>query len=639
MRLLNTSTLVLHDFFEPYPDYVILSHMWGDEEVSYDDIHLPHARQMRGSRKIAGCCRIALRDGFDWAWIDTCCIDKRSSSELSEAINSMYEWYWSASICYAYLSDVREHRDSATTREEFETSRWHTRGWCLQELLAPDVVEFYDEAWKFLGTKAKLMHHISDVTGINGRYLLDRDAIRSASIATKFSWAAVRQTTRAEDMAYCLLGLLDINMPMLYGEGERAFYRLQSELIARYNDHTIFTWEAIEGSPDSMVVLAPSPAYFKQSAGNYNIEAEARSTHEITNHGLRITLPCIHINQERLIAILNCRNEQGSRIGMWLENLGKGRFRRLSNFNLARLTNSDLAEAETQVLYLDDYERRKRSKTTIDKSAVVRHILADATCRVHVVHKGFYASGFRGIIQTTNEKADHQLEELVLHEGDIVSIALKYGEPEQPNRFTFFAGICFSQGRVLVSIENDQIAFEDLIKQWSEWIQTGEFTSGRVLGDYNVMGVRKKGSPTIIAHAETKKQRRFPQMRWETNIRIFECDCGRLGSTEGDKPTTEQLCICKWRDKRLRSSECAGRNTWDVWTRYSGCCCEYCTEEPLIDDASGLHFVECPCWDCQKESKIMLEDTIDLEDTQPRNTSWSRRLLRLRPRRRQSTEF
>jgi len=126
MWLLNTSTLTLRAFIGDIPEYVILSHTWGEGEVTFDDIGKPHALNMAGYNKIAGCCGLAVRDGFEWAWIDTCCIDKRSSAELSEAINSMYHWYWQATICYAYMSDVS---NGPEWEQELRESRWFTRGW------------------------------------------------------------------------------------------------------------------------------------------------------------------------------------------------------------------------------------------------------------------------------------------------------------------------------------------------------------------------------------------------------------------------------------------------------------------------------------------------------------------------------
>lgn len=224
MRLLNTKSPKLQYFVANIPAYVILSHTWGEEEVLFEDIDKADVSRMAGYAKILRCCQQAQEDGFDYAWIDTLCIDKKSSAELSEAIKLIYKWYWEAATCYAYLADVANPADSCPpglsstdTQNELQSSRWFTRGWTLQELLAPEVVEFYDQSWQRLGSRTKLVDQPSRASNIDRRYLLDRRLISTASIATRFSWASLRQTTRSEDMAYCLLGLVGINMPMLYG--------------------------------------------------------------------------------------------------------------------------------------------------------------------------------------------------------------------------------------------------------------------------------------------------------------------------------------------------------------------------------------------------------------------------------------
>ncbi|KAF2446834.1 HET-domain-containing protein, partial [Karstenula rhodostoma CBS 690.94] len=291
MRLLNTNTLVLHSFVQRIPPYVILSHTWGDGEVTFDDIHQDHAKNMQGYSKIIKCCEQAVRDRYKWTWIDTCCIDKRSSSELSEVINSMYKWYWDAEIYYAFLSDLTSNLDNFHV-SDLRLVRWFTRGWCLQELLAPAVVEFYNADWVYMGTKSSAVTNISARTGIDKKYLSDRHSIEQASIATRFSWASCRETTRPEDIAYCLLGLVDVNMPLLYGEGDKAFYRLQLELVQKSNEHTIFAWNPQEfrASHDRLGMLAPHPLAFS-NASRINVRnRDDIKTFEMTNSGLRITL-------------------------------------------------------------------------------------------------------------------------------------------------------------------------------------------------------------------------------------------------------------------------------------------------------------------------------------------------------------
>ncbi|KAI3327717.1 HET-domain-containing protein [Xylariaceae sp. AK1471] len=209
-----------------------------------------------GYWKILRTCLQARKDGLNYLWVDTNCIDKTSSAELSEAINSMYQWYRNASICYAYLSDVLGPDPAATgpsngrpsihppgiSLSYLRHSRWFRRGWTLQELLAPRDVRFFSRNWTHIGTKSSLAHMLSDITRIDKKYLLYSEDIRSASIAQRMAAVADRTTTRPEDIAYCLLGLFDVNMPLLYGEGAMAFVRLQEEIIKVSDDHSIFAW-------------------------------------------------------------------------------------------------------------------------------------------------------------------------------------------------------------------------------------------------------------------------------------------------------------------------------------------------------------------------------------------------------------
>jgi hypothetical protein len=363
MWLLNTRTLQLHPFVTEIPDYVILSHTWGEREVSFDDIGKPHAKSMTGYTKIFHCCDRAQRDGFEWAWVDTCCIDKRSSAELSEAINSMYKWYWDAAICYAFIADFTLRgpatgRSRLTTTEElrgFQASRWFKRGWTLQELLAPDIVEFYDSNWSLIGTKSSLLESIHAVTEIETQHLLNRDTIERASIAARFSWASSRTTTRVEDMAYCLLGLVQVNMPMLYGEGERAFYRLQLEIIRQTNEHTIFAWEPVDTAWYNTSIFASSPTQFGSASqlrpSSPHVQGKL-ATHEITNSGLSITLPCSFVDQSRVVAILNCTNVNGAYIGIWLERTEDEKYRRLPGPRVT-IVPDEVSEANPVTMYVE----------------------------------------------------------------------------------------------------------------------------------------------------------------------------------------------------------------------------------------------------------------------------------------------
>ena len=259
MWLLNTKTLQLREFSGELPSwrpgrqpgktphYAILSHCWRDGEVLFHDIQdLDRARGMAGFPKIEHCCEQALKIGYKWAWVDTCCIDKSSSAELSEAINSMFKWYGHAGTCLIYLDDV-DHGDPRRQDSLFRKSRWFTRGWTLQELLAPKRLVFFSKSWSFLGTKGSLLTLLSAITKIPVDALSHNSSFSSFSIAQRMSWAAKRRTTRIEDQAYSLMGLFSIFMPIIYGEGSSAFRRLQLEIIQRSSDQTIFAW-SLEGS-------------------------------------------------------------------------------------------------------------------------------------------------------------------------------------------------------------------------------------------------------------------------------------------------------------------------------------------------------------------------------------------------------
>src|SRR5580700_5948612 len=264
MRLLNTTKRKLEEFGgDKIPIYAILSHTWGESEITFQDIQGDNAEKKVEYEKIRNTCNMAAAHGFDYVWIDTCCIDKTSSAELSEAINSMYRWYQDSGVCYAYLADVPpnavDHRTGAIS-PEFSKSRWFTRGWTLQELIAPSTVIFLDQKWQEIGTKSSLQRMISKITKIPTEILLGAD-LEGASVAQRMSWASKRKTTRVEDLAYCLMGMFGINMPLLYGEGERAFTRLQEEIIKVSDDYSLFAWKFENHSG----LLATSPSAFLNS--------------------------------------------------------------------------------------------------------------------------------------------------------------------------------------------------------------------------------------------------------------------------------------------------------------------------------------------------------------------------------------
>jgi hypothetical protein len=264
MRFIDASTMKLvNKRNDELPPYAILSHTWGsdEDEVSFEDMQSFGVSSVRGAllthvvsrkvgfAKIRQSARLALSQGLRYIWVDTCCINKGSSAELSEAINSMFRWYQSSAVCYALLSDVSVDASDAGMAmlwngapvpaydkysQAIRSSRWFTRGWTLQELVASPKVQFYFQDWTFLADKndyTGFQDLIGSITGIPIAILNGSRSLDTIGIAERMSWASSRQSTRLEDQAYSLMGIFDINMPLLYGEGKKAFIRLQEEIL------------------------------------------------------------------------------------------------------------------------------------------------------------------------------------------------------------------------------------------------------------------------------------------------------------------------------------------------------------------------------------------------------------------------
>jgi hypothetical protein len=242
MRLLErkgTGDISLVDFADDsIPRYAILSHTWGadHEEVTYRDFSDGTDKTKSGYKKIQFCADQVVRDGLRYFWVDTCCIDKSSSAELSEAINSMFAWYRSATKCYAYLSDVsaqgftKSIPSQETQAVDFQQSKWFTRGWTLQELIAPESVDFFSVEGQRLGDKRSMVHELHSITGISVKILLG-GPLHELSVEERMAWGRKRKTKRKEDAAYSLLGIFDVHMPLIYGEGKKkAFARLEKEI-------------------------------------------------------------------------------------------------------------------------------------------------------------------------------------------------------------------------------------------------------------------------------------------------------------------------------------------------------------------------------------------------------------------------
>jgi hypothetical protein len=382
MRLLNATNLQLEEFpSDDIPSYAILSHRWESEEVTFQDLCEGRGVNMAGYSKITGCCRQAAFDGWHYAWVDSCCIDKSSSAELSEAINSMFEWYRNAQVCYAYLSDVGPEPSST-----FEQSKWFTRGWTLQELLAPEMMVFFNRDWKEIGTKLRMRKLIESVTGIT--HLTNFEL---ASVAQKMSWASRRPTTRVEDQAYCLMGLFGVNMPPLYGEGQKAFLRLQLAILGMSDDESIFAWTS---AGEKSGLLAQSAAAFEHSGNVLQLNfARHRAPYSMTNKGLRmetLLLPASHYygkSEETafvndFLVPLNCqRGGDLKPISIHVRKVYRDQFLRirpelLTALDLADDPNAQLGRHED--IYIKQQEEIGQTLThvfSIDTSSALKHQL------------------------------------------------------------------------------------------------------------------------------------------------------------------------------------------------------------------------------------------------------------------------
>ncbi|KAI1270805.1 heterokaryon incompatibility protein-domain-containing protein [Xylaria sp. FL0933] len=341
MRLLKTKRYALvetNDIPHPFPQYAILSHTWisPKDEITYQDFKQRKGDiendifKQKGWEKLKKYCDRAAKDGWDWAWMDTCCIDKTNPADTQEAINAMFRWYQNAGICYAYLEDVDVNqvldrpgltdgnyaidldldtiagKDNVADPNGFPhmalkafliKAKWFTRGWTLQELLAPPYLVFVDRVWRRIGTRESWAEEIKKATKIEARHLTSfspTDFI-SCSIAMRLSWASGRETTVEEDETYSLLGLFGISLPLIYGEGRlRAFERLQRELITVYNDDSIFAWKASstfskhkKGHDPARGILASSIREF-WDASSVKCFGLYGNSFSMTNRGLEI---------------------------------------------------------------------------------------------------------------------------------------------------------------------------------------------------------------------------------------------------------------------------------------------------------------------------------------------------------------
>ncbi|KAI0715798.1 hypothetical protein C8T65DRAFT_828566 [Cerioporus squamosus] len=345
MWLLNTANGEFVGVIDPREvKYAALSHVWSRDprvpELSFHDL-----------LKIQEEVRIARSEDPtipEDAVLLRASEKSSSSAELEEAINSMYSWYSSSTVCYAFLQDVDGREDPRASNSSFRRSEWHNRGWTLQELVAPRVVVFLSRTWRYIGAKHGMANLIEDVTGVDRDVVLGSKPVSSVSVARRMSWASRRVTTRREDEAYCLMGIFSVNMPVIYGEGPAAFVRLQEEILKYIPDQSIFVWsrtvpidpsaQAIhreaffEGTGTHHTLLAPSPALFLSSRNVISITKGSLArilgiaipppTYTITSYGLRVTLPLLSITGTIRVALLASQWNNDYLLGLVLKKTG-----------------------------------------------------------------------------------------------------------------------------------------------------------------------------------------------------------------------------------------------------------------------------------------------------------------------------
>ena len=401
-RQVKRRTKVLELRNDETTNYAILSHRWIEaKEVDYEemvDLAQMNRREQQeirgrlGYKKIVDTCKQAKQDGYGWVWVDTCCIDKRCSAELSETINSMYRWYGNARVCYAYLHDVDgpsfpTKKDDGKYPKSNGWPEWFSRGWTLQEMIAPRNLQFFNKDWQPIGDKEMLARTLKRITRVPEHVLTDGLEGNRPCVAQIMSWAANRTTTRVEDRAYSLMGLLDLNMPMLYGEGlKKAFHRLQLEIIRTSSDQSIFAWGFRSPNVRIGSILADDPSFFEDCSGvelldydeftqefpaTHSMDTDHFGAFPIMNRGIQIwMLPYpLHDSKSVFRAYLPCRDQYGCSVTIDLV---------LWNSNYYRYPNvwhpADSSPAEFRQVYLRYQDTPNHAVTfEIDDSGIIEN--------------------------------------------------------------------------------------------------------------------------------------------------------------------------------------------------------------------------------------------------------------------------
>ncbi|KAK3987304.1 vegetative incompatibility protein HET-E-1 [Cladorrhinum sp. PSN332] len=362
----TTLPIEAEEYFEDFkPPYAILSHTWGtkNDELTLQELlnPFPHTHAKGGFHKVQKTCEIALtRDKLNHSWVDTCCINKSSSAELDEAIRSMYAWYAEAEVCYVYLSDLPPRAPESSGEDDLGADmlrecRWFTRGWTLQELIAPRDVVFFDREWNERGSKKGLSAVISEITGIPESLLRQSTSLDEYSAACRMSWASSRKTTRIEDAAYCLLGIFNVNISLIYGEGMKAFARLQEAILGATADMSIFLWtDDAAAAREFAPLLADSPTQFK-GCGDIKVLLEDTIYRDLTfsTRGIKNQASLIYLPEEKgraCVCVLDVGCHRGrSLVGIGLRKISGGRYARFNTgvvAEIAKYRTSGLAPRE-----------------------------------------------------------------------------------------------------------------------------------------------------------------------------------------------------------------------------------------------------------------------------------------------------
>lgn len=404
MWLIDVYTRRLQEFVgDRTPSYAILSHTWVDgQEVTFQEMMAAAGRQEEGSvktgwQKIDRTCLQAARSGLEYVWVDTCCINKTSSAELSEAINSMFQWYKRATVCYVFLPDLTLSAPTLESgknlRAAIEHCRWFTRSWTLQELIAPLHIHFFNQEWELCFTRDSAAAVLAAITGIDTDILEHKKDLSAVSVAQKMSWAATRESTRIEDASYSLMGIFQINMPLLYGEEERAFLRLQTEIINSYPDPSILAWMLPEDDEEKKAqggldqysgVMASSPILFRDCVDVEKLPDQAVFDFSMSNRGIKLRAQ---------FGLYEMRGGRGSQVILpvcqvgrhvhyiRLRNVGRGSFARQEPSQLTHIKPWDVSHELT----LDPYLLKQLATRSLTTSPTQNLILESRKRAMQIV--------------------------------------------------------------------------------------------------------------------------------------------------------------------------------------------------------------------------------------------------------------